>query len=99
MSDEYVIPSSPADRVKVKQAVEQISNAMDRARGEGEFIKATKERIKAEIGIPSKVMKKLAKDYNDQQFKQRQKENEEYEALYETVMNMTSNSVPEESEE
>lgn len=99
MSEEqYIIPSSPADRLKVKQAVIQISNAMDRARGEKEFISETKKTIKEEIGIPPKVLGQMAKDYNEQQFEKRLRENEEYEALYETILKSTGNGAEEDEE-
>lgn len=85
MSD-YIIPSSIADRQKVKEAVVQISNSMERKKSEADFITETKKRIEKEIGIPRKQLQQMAKDYNKQEFDKRVHENEEYKDLYETIM-------------
>jgi hypothetical protein len=59
---------------------------MFRIDSEREFQKDVCERIKDEVGLAPKYLKKLATVYNKQTFVNVQEENESFETLYEEIV-------------
>jgi hypothetical protein len=88
-----VIPSAPADRKAIKNALSEISNAMTRMEGERDLIKDILQTVKDNQGIPPKYLRKLAKIYHKQNFAEVQQEQEEIETLYETVTTNSTEAV------
>ena len=76
---------TPVEREQIKKACKEYSNSKTRQQAESDFQKELFAKLLDEIGIPKKVSKKLADTYHKQTFVQQQVENEEYEALYETI--------------
>lgn len=83
---EIKIPSSPEDRKKIREAVEEMSNSMARSDSEKEHQKEIVKRMKEEFDMEGKVFRKMATDYHKQQFDKTIHENESYETLYETII-------------
>jgi hypothetical protein len=81
-----IIPSSIEDRKKIKDAVEEMSNSMVRVSAERDFQKDVCDRIKDEVGLAPKYLKKLATVYHKQTFVNVQEENESFETLYEEIV-------------
>jgi len=81
-----IVPSSPADRQKIKDAVEELSNSLVRMDSERDFQKDVCDRIKDEVGLNPKFLKKLANVYHKQTFVSVQEENEGFEELYEAIV-------------
>lgn len=96
---EIVIPSSEEHRKEILNAIKEMSNAMTRMDGEKDFIKETKKFIKETYDIDSKWLNKALKDYHEDRFEQTQKEYEEYEAFYETIVNMKNNATSTDDDE
>ena len=93
-------PSNPADRQKLKLALEQITDSMARAAAERDHIKEVIDMIKENFEIDPKQTRKLAKTMYDRSFTDLQQENEDFELLYESVVEgMAVVSDVEESEE
>lgn len=80
------IPSDPAERKKVMDALQEISASMTRIEAERDLIKNILDRIEDEFEIPKKPARKLAKIYHKQNFTEVQQEQEELETLYETIV-------------
>jgi len=98
MSSEQIeinIPSSEEHRKDIFKAIEQMSDAMTRMKAEGEYIKETKKFIKETYEIDPKWISKTLKDFHDDKFDKTVKEFEEYEAFYETIVNMKNNATEE----
>lgn len=79
-------PSSPADRQKLKLALEQITDSMARQDAEKEHIKEVIATIKEKFEMEPKLTRKMAKTMYDRSFDTLQQENQEFEDLYETIV-------------
>lgn len=80
------LPSSEADKKKIKDAVVEFSNSILRQESERDLQKDICNRIKDEIGLEPKYLKQLAKVYHKQNFSEVRSENDEFETLYEEVI-------------
>ena len=80
------VPSSPADRQKLKLALEQITDAMTRQDAEKEHIKEVIAMVKEKFEIDPKYTRKLAKTMYDRSFADLTAENEAFEELYEVIV-------------
>lgn len=83
------IPSSPADRKAIKDALQEISNSFTRIEAERDLIKDILQTVQDNQSIPKKYVRKLAKIYHKQNFAEVQQEQDEVETLYETVTVLT----------
>jgi polyhydroxyalkanoate synthesis regulator phasin len=80
-----VIPSSPADRQAIKNALQEISNSLTRIEGERDLIKDILQTVQDNQNIPKKYVRKLAKIFHKQNYTEVQQEQEDIDSLYETV--------------
>jgi hypothetical protein len=85
-TDQLIIPSNPADREKLKGVVEEIALAYQRIADQQSAIKDILEHAKEDLGIPPKFTRKLAKTFYKNNFKETQSEYEDFETLYEAVI-------------
>jgi len=81
-----IVPSSPADRQKLKLALEQITDSMARMDAEKDHIKYVITMIKENFELDPKHVFKMAKTMYDRSFADLQQENEDFELLYESVV-------------
>jgi len=79
-----VIPSSPDDRKKIQNALQEISSSMTRIEAEQDLIKETVKDICKNYALPNRAFRKLAKVFHKQSFNEEAASYEEFEALYET---------------
>ena len=77
--------SSPADRKKFKDAIQEISNSMTRKEAESDLIREVVKELNAEFQLPKKIINKIAKTYHKQNFTQELQDHEDFETLYEEV--------------
>jgi len=89
---EIVIPSSEEHRKDILSAIKEMSNSLSRMDAEKEYIKATKKFIKETYDIDPKWIAKTLNDYHKDKFDASVKEFEEYEAFYETIVNMKNDA-------
>lgn len=86
MSGNIIIPSSPADRKKLKDGVDQIVNALTRMDSEKEYIKETLAELEEKFDIKKKFLRKMAVDQHKAKFDDDRSEREDYEDLFEQIM-------------
>lgn len=80
------IPSSPADRKAIKDAMQEISHSMTRIEAERDMIKETVKDICKTYSLPNRAFRKLAATYHKQNFADEAASFEEFETLYETIV-------------
>jgi hypothetical protein len=84
------IPSSPADRKAIYDALKEISNSMTRMEGERDLIRETIKITCDNYNLNKKTFRKMAKVYHKQNFNQEKEEHEEFESMYEVITNTTT---------
>lgn len=67
-SPDYVLPSSPADKKKISDAIEEMVNSLVRIDAEKDHFKAIQERLKDEFEMPSDLAARLAKTRHKSDF-------------------------------
>lgn len=85
VQETVIIPSSPEDRKRINNAMQEVSNSMTRIEAERELIKETIALIKEDFQIPPKYFRKLCKVYHKQSFNAELVEHDEFTELYEVV--------------
>ena len=84
--------SSPADRKKIRDALQEISDSMTRISAERDLIKDIKATLHEEFKeqLTRKQIGKMARVYHKQNFNEEQAESEQFEQLYEEVVLMNN---------
>lgn len=80
-----IVPSSPEDKKKILNAMDEISNSMTRIEAERDQIKAIKAQMKEDFKFPPSVINRMAKVHHKRNFNEEQSQNEDFELLYESV--------------
>ncbi len=77
--------SSPEDKKKLKDAIQEISNSMTRMEAERDLIKEIIKDQSDQFQIPKKILAKIAKTYHKQNLTQEVEDHEDFVELYEEV--------------
>lgn len=80
--------SSPVDRLKIKKMLGEISDSYTRMSAERDLIKETISEMSKEFNFPKRTLNKMAKTYHKQSFFKDSADHEEFEALYQTVVEL-----------
>lgn len=83
--------SSPADRSKIKQMLGEISNSMTRMQAERDYIKEAIKEMSDQFQLPKRTLNKMARVYHKQNFNEEVASHEEFEDLYETIVQEKTN--------
>jgi aspartokinase len=78
--------SSPVDRDKIKKMLAEISGSMTRIEAERDYIKESVKEMSAEFQLSKKTLNKMARVYHKQNFSEEVASHEEFEDLYETIV-------------
>lgn len=78
--------SSPVDRDKIKKMLAEISGSMTRIEAERDYIKESVKEMSAEFQLSKKTLNKMARVYHKQNFNEEVASHEEFEDLYETIV-------------
>lgn len=78
--------SNEADRKKLLDCLHECSNSMTRIEGERDFIKEAVSEVSKNLQLPKKLVAKMVKVYHKQNYDEEVTTNEQFEALYETVV-------------
>jgi hypothetical protein len=80
--------TSPADRKKIKDALQEISDSMTRIDGERSLIAQIKADLHEDFKqqLTKKQISKMARVYHKQTFTQEQRDADEFETLYQEVV-------------
>ena len=84
-TNSIIIPSSDADKQRIKGAMDEISNAYTRIEAERDFIKEAIISLEDDVGIPKKYLSKMARIYHKNNMNEVVAEIEDIEALLETI--------------
>ena len=80
-----VVPSSPEDKKKIRQALQEISDSLTRIEAERDLIKDILQTVEDNYKIKKKYTRRLAKVFHKQNFNQVQQDQQDLETLYESV--------------
>lgn len=83
--------SSPADRLKIKKMLGEISGSMTRMEAERDLIRETIKEMSSQFQLPKKTLSRMAKVYHKQNYNQEVAEHEEFEDLYQTIVQENQN--------
>ena len=78
--------SSPVDRDKIKKMLAEISGSMTRMEAERDLVRETVKDMSKQFNLPVKTLNRMAKVYHKQNYNQEVAEHEEFEELYETIV-------------
>lgn len=96
---DFVLPSSPADRKKIKDAIYEISGQMQQIADKRSNITDTKKWLKEEFGLPPKITGKMAKTVFDANYAEVQQESTVFELAFENLFETNNSDVVESDEE
>lgn len=85
---QITIPSSPADREKIRSVLRTVSESMTRIEAEKELIRDEIAALAEEFDIPKKFLNRMARTYHRQNFKDVVEEQDDFETLYETIVEL-----------
>jgi hypothetical protein len=80
-----IVPSSPEDKKKIRQALQEISDSLTRMEAERDLIKDILQTVEDNYKIKKKYTRRLAKVFHKQNFNQVQQDQQDLETLYESV--------------
>jgi hypothetical protein len=78
--------SSPVDRDKIKKMLAEISGSMTRMEAERDLVRETVKDMSKQFNLSVKTLNRMAKVYHKQNYNQEVAEHEEFEELYETIV-------------
>ena len=81
-----IIPSSPEDRKRIKDCMEELSNSFTRVEGERDFAKEAISSLSEEVDLPKKVLNQMAKIYHKQNIAEVTGDFADMSELYDIVM-------------
>ena len=84
------LPTTPEDKLKLLDALKDISASMSRVEAERDLIKTAKDDICDELQLNRKVLNKLARTYHKGNFSEEVELHKDFESLYETVTKKVS---------
>lgn len=84
--------SSPTDRKKIKDALQEISNSLTRIESERDLIKEIKADLAEEFSeqLSKKQIARMARVYHKQNFMEEVAQHEQFEMLYEEITGQPS---------
>jgi hypothetical protein len=82
----FVMPSSPEDRKKIMDAMNEISAAMTRKEGESSYIKETINDLYDKFKIPKKMLNRFARDNHKSNFREGLSVDSDYETFVGTLV-------------
>ena len=80
-----IIPSSPADRLKIRNSMAEVSNAYARIEGERAYIKEAIDLLAEDFELPKKYLRKVATAYHKQNIAETSEVADDVETLYDAV--------------
>lgn len=84
--DNVVIPSSPADRQKLKAMITEITLCMQKKKDQSDAIKDIVATVSKDFNIPKKHITKMAKVWFNRDYTKVQAEQADFETLYEAIL-------------
>lgn len=82
--------SNPEQKKRIQDALHEISNSMTRIDAERDFIKEAINAVAEEHELSKKIVRKMARVYHKQNFREEQATHEEFETLYQNIVGIES---------
>jgi hypothetical protein len=82
--------SSPVDRKKIRDALQEASNSMTRIESERDLIKDIAKEMSDNYQLSKKHVRKMIRVFHKQNFSEELADSEEFAQLYEEVVNLKS---------
>ncbi len=82
---DFTLPSNPADRKKIKDAIYEMSGVTQEIKDKRSYITDTKKMLKEEFGLPPKIASKMVKTVFDHNFQDVVAESEAFTETYEVL--------------
>lgn len=86
---QVVIPSNPSDLEKIRRVMRTVSDSYTKIEAERDLVKDEIGALVDEFKIPRKFLNKMARTYHRQNFDAVVDEQDDFQALYETVVKQT----------
>lgn len=86
MTTSIIMPSSEADKQKIKNAMKEISGSYTRTEAERDFVKDALQDLEDAVGVPKKYLRKMSRIYHKQNLAEVKGEMEDLELLYENTV-------------
>jgi hypothetical protein len=80
-----ILPSSDADKQRIRGCMEEMSNSYTRMAAERDFQKEAIDALAEEVEIPKSVLRKTARAFHNQDISDRIAEISDIEALMESI--------------
>lgn len=87
---EFVLPSSPEDRKKIKEAIHEIVGALQFIDDKKAFIKDVVTMLKDNFEMPKKISTKMAKTLFKQDYQDVIQDSSMFEVIYENLFEVES---------
>ncbi len=84
------VETNEAERKRVRDALQEISNAMTRIEGERDFIKEAKAKLVEDQLVDKKVLNRMVKVYHKQNYAEERQTDNEFQDIYEIVTGQTT---------
>jgi len=89
---QVIIPSDPAAREKIRRVLRTVSDSFTRIEAERDLIKDEISALIEEYEIPRKFLNRMARTYHKQNFKDVVIEQDDFQTLYESVVELNQQS-------
>jgi len=84
------VETNEVERKRVRDALQEISNAMTRIEGERDFIKEAKAKLVEDQLVDKKVLNRMVKVYHKQNYAEERQTDNEFQDIYEIVTGQTT---------
>jgi len=84
------VPSNPDTQKKIREAIQEISDALTRIQSNKDLIKNIIDEKSEEFELDKKVLRKMATTFYKDNYSKLTSESEEFSLLYETIIKVTS---------
>jgi lysyl-tRNA synthetase class I len=91
-TDSYTLPSSPADRKKIKDAIHEIAGALQQMEDKRSFINDIKKSLKEDFKLPPSVTAKMAKTLYKNNYQEVLGESSTFEVVYENIIGTSTDA-------
>lgn len=82
---DFTLPSDPAARKKIKDAIYEMSGVQQQIKDKRSYITDTKKMLKEEFGLPPKIASKMVKTVSEHNFSDVVAESEAFTSTYELL--------------
>jgi hypoxanthine phosphoribosyltransferase len=87
---DYIVPSDPVVRQQIRAKVLEAVGLVDHIAGTRETIKAIRDTVKNDLGVPTKIFNQMVKATHKHKYSEMVADNEAFELFYGNIMEDSS---------